>query len=64
MVLSPEGLAADITRVGSLVRVGPLVDQQVVRLGELPAAELADKLLLGPRRSGAWGCAATSSSWA
>ena len=32
MVLSPEGFAAYITGVGSLVGVGALVDQQVVRL--------------------------------
>lgn len=47
MVLPPEGLVADIAGVGPLVRVRALVDQQVVGLGEMPAAELAHKLLLG-----------------
>jgi hypothetical protein len=49
VVLAPERLAADVARVGPLVRVSALMDQQVVRLGELPAAELADELLLGAR---------------
>lgn len=55
MVLSPEGLSADVARVGALVGVSPLVDEQVVGLGELPVAVLADELLLGARpiRSGA-----------
>ena len=48
VVLPPEGLAADVARVGPLVGVGPLVDEEVVRLGELPVAELADELLFGP----------------
>ena len=49
VVLAPERLAADVARVGPLVRVRALVDQQVVGLGELAAAELADELLLGAR---------------
>jgi hypothetical protein len=47
VVLAPKRLPADVTRVRSLVRVRALVDQQVVRLGELSAAELAYELLLG-----------------
>ena len=47
VVLPPEGLAADVAGVGPLVRVGPLVYQQVVGLGELSVTELANKLLLG-----------------
>lgn len=47
MILPPEGLVADVARVRSLVRVRALVDQQIVRLGEMAAAELADELLLG-----------------
>lgn len=55
MVLPPESLSADVARVGTLIGVSPLVDQQVVGLGELPVAVLADELLLGARpiRSGA-----------
>ena len=37
---------ADITGVGPLVGVRPLVDQEVVGLGELSLAVLADVLLL------------------
>ena len=48
MVLSPEALAADVAGVGSLVRVGPLVNEQVVRLGEVSATEPTDVLLLHP----------------
>ena len=48
VVLPPEGLAADVTREGPLVRVRPLVDQQVVALAELALAVLADVALLGP----------------
>ena len=51
VVLPPEGLAADVARVGPLVRVRPLVYEQVVALGELAVAELADELLLGTRSS-------------
>lgn len=45
VVLPPESLVADVTGVRPLVRVGPLVDEEVVGLGEVPAAELADELL-------------------
>lgn len=47
VVLPPESLVADVTGVRPLVRVCPLVDKQVVGLGEVAAAELAHKLLLG-----------------
>lgn len=55
VVLPPERLAADVTRVRTLVGVRALVDQQVVGLGELAVAVLADELLLWSRsiRSGA-----------
>ena len=47
MVLPSEGLATNITRVGTFISVRPLVDQQVVGLGELSVTELADEPLLG-----------------
>ena len=47
MVLTAEGFAANVARVGPLVRVCPLVDKQIVGFGELAVAELADELLLG-----------------
>ena len=46
VVLSAEGLPTDITVVWPLISVGPLMDQEVVGLGELPAAVLADEPLL------------------
>lgn len=49
VVLAPERLSADVTSVGPLVSMGPLVDQQVVGLGEPSLAESAYELLLGPR---------------
>lgn len=45
VVLSSEGLVANVTGVRPLVCVGPLVNQEVVRLGEMSAAELANKFL-------------------
>ena len=48
VVLSPERLSAEVARVRPLVRVGPLVDEKVVRFGELPVAVLADETLLRP----------------
>ncbi|KAH3825671.1 hypothetical protein DPMN_127552 [Dreissena polymorpha] len=48
MVLSPERLAADIARVRPFVCVCSLVDEQVVRFGEVTPAVLAHKLLLCP----------------
>lgn len=50
MVLSPERFLANVARVRSFVRVSPLVNQQVVAFGELPVAEPAYELFLGPRR--------------
>ena len=50
MVLPAERLVADITVEGPLVGVGALVDEQVVGLGELAVAVLADEALLWPGR--------------
>ena len=50
MVLSPESFATDVARIGSLIGVGSLVYEEVVTLGEVSVAILADELLLGPRR--------------
>jgi len=47
VVLPSKGLATHITGKGSLIGVSPLMDEQVVGLGKLPVAELADKPLLG-----------------
>ena len=52
VVLSPERLAADITWEGPLICVSPLVDHNIVRLGELSVTELADEPLLWSRGSG------------
>ena len=46
MVLSPESLAADITGEGPLISVGPLMDHDIVRLGEFSVTKLADESLL------------------
>lgn len=46
MILSPEGLAANIARERALVGVGALVNLQIVALGELALAVLADELFL------------------
>ena len=48
VVLPSKGLATDTTGKGPLIGVSPLVDEQVVGLGELPVAELADEPLLWP----------------
>ena len=48
MILTSEGFAAYITRKRSFVGVGALVNQQVVGLGELTVAILADEPLFGP----------------
>ena len=50
MILSSEGLAADVARIGSFIRVRPFVYQQIIRFGKLAVTELADELLLGPGR--------------
>ena len=54
VVLASKGFPADVARVRSLVRVRPLVNKKVVRLGELAIAELTNKLLLRPARSYHW----------
>ena len=47
VVLSSEGFTTDVAREGPLVRVSSLVDHDVVGLGELAVAKLADEPLLG-----------------
>lgn len=49
MVLSPERLVANVTRVRTFVRVSALVYEQVVRLGEVPVTKPAYELFFGPR---------------
>lgn len=49
MVLSAERFATDITGIGPLVCVGPLVDEKIVTLGEVSVAIFTDKLLFRPR---------------
>lgn len=46
MILPTEGLSANIARVRPLVRVSPLVNQQIVTLGELSITEFTDELFL------------------
>ena len=46
VILSPEGLAAHVTGEGPLISVGPLMNHDIVRLGELSVTELADEPLL------------------
>lgn len=48
MILPSESFAAYVARVRPLVGVRPLMDQQIVAFGELSAAELTNKLFLGP----------------
>ena len=48
VVLPPKGLATHITGKWPLIRMGPLMDEQVVGLSELPVAELANEPFLGP----------------
>ncbi len=50
MVLSAECLATDVTSVWPLICVCPLMDQQVVGLGEVTTTESTDKLLLWSTR--------------
>jgi len=49
VVLPTERLAAQVARVRSLVSVSALVNEEVVRLGELTSAKFTDELLLGTR---------------
>ena len=51
MVLSPESFATHVTRVRSFVRVSALVDQQVVGLCKMTAAEATDELLSSSARA-------------
>ena len=46
VVLASERFATDVAGVGTLVCVRSLVDQQVVRLGEVTSTEPTDVLLL------------------
>ena len=46
VILPSESLATDVTREGPLISVCPLVDHNIVRLGELSMTELADEPLL------------------
>lgn len=46
MILAPERLVANITFVRPLVGVSALVDEQVVRLGELPTTKATDEFCL------------------
>ena len=48
VILSSEAFPADVTRIWSLVCVCTLVNKQIVRLSEVPAAVLADILFFGP----------------
>ena len=50
VILTSKGFTTNITRIGSLVGVRALVDQEVVGLGELTVAEFADEPLLRPGR--------------
>jgi len=47
IVLAFEGLPADFASEGNVVLVAPLVDHEVVGLGEPPLAVFADELALG-----------------
>lgn len=46
VILPPERLPADITRIRPLIRMRSFVYQQIIALRELPVAILANKLLL------------------
>ena len=52
VILPSESLATDVTREGPLISVCPLVDHNIVRLGELSVTKLADEPLLWSRGSG------------
>lgn len=62
MVLPPESFSADIARVRPFISMRPLVDEQIVALGEVSVAVFADELLL---RSGSCGgfCRRRWTSW-
>ena len=50
MILSSECFTTDITRVRPLISVSSLVNEEIVTLGELSVAILADELFLGSGR--------------
>ena len=50
VVLPPKGFVTDVTCVRPFIRVCALVDKQVVRFGEVPTTELANKFLPRFRR--------------
>lgn len=49
MILATEGFAANVATVGTLIGVRSLVDEKIVRFGELSVAILADELFLWTR---------------
>ena len=51
VVLSSEGLLADVATEGSFVRVRSLVNEEIVAFRESAIAIFADELFLRPRRS-------------
>lgn len=51
MILSSKGFTADVTRVRPLVRMGSLVNQQIIRFGELSITKFTDELFLRSGRS-------------
>ena len=46
MILSSKSFSTQVTRKWSFVRVCAFMDQEVIRLGEMTTAVLADKLFL------------------
>lgn len=51
MILPSEGFTTYVARVRPLIGMRPLVDQQIIALRELPAAELTNELFLGSGRA-------------
>lgn len=47
VILSSEGLVANVACIGPFICVSSFMDQKVVGLGEVPATEFTHKLLLG-----------------
>lgn len=54
VILPAESFPADVARVGPLVRMSPFVDEEIVGLGELTVAVLADELFLGSSAGHSW----------
>lgn len=46
MILSTEGFPTDVARIGPLISMRSLVDQEVIGLGKVSVAILADELFL------------------